>query len=192
MFKEWGFLLTEIWVLLALAALVGLIAGWLIWGGRRAPAANTDDVARLRAELDRAKAEGRARLFDPTDDVPAMPAAGYVRPDPAPVSAPVRDDKPAPPATAAVGRKPAGLDAARDGLPDDLTKISGVGPKMQKLCNALGFWHFDQIAAWTSDEVAWVDDNLEGFKGRVTRDGWVEQAKALAHNDTPTFKRRGP
>jgi NADH-quinone oxidoreductase subunit E len=55
-----------------------------------------------------------------------------------------------------------------------------VGPKLEKLCNKLGFYHFDQIAAWTADEVAWVDQNLEGFKGRVTRDNWVEQARLLA------------
>ena len=36
------------------------------------------------------------------------------------------------------------------------------------------------MAAWTADEVAWVDENLEGFKGRVSRDDWVEQAKILA------------
>ncbi len=51
---------------------------------------------------------------------------------------------------------------------------------MEKLCNSLGFYHFDQIASWTPDEVAWVDANLEGFKGRVTRDTWVAQAKILA------------
>ncbi len=44
----------------------------------------------------------------------------------------------------------------------------------------LGFFHFDQIAGWTAAEVAWVDENLEGFKGRVTRDRWVAQARVLA------------
>jgi len=44
----------------------------------------------------------------------------------------------------------------------------------------LGFFHFDQVATWTDEEVAWVDANLEGFKGRVTRDQWVAQAKELA------------
>ena len=43
----------------------------------------------------------------------------------------------------------------------------------------LGFYHFDQIAAWSAAEIAWVDDNLEGFKGRVTRDRWVAQAKMI-------------
>jgi hypothetical protein len=73
----------------------------------------------------------------------------------------------------------------RDGVGDDLTQIKGVGPKLAKLCNTHGFYHFDQIAAWTADEVAWVDDNLEGFKGRVSRDEWVAQAKVLAAGGPP-------
>ncbi|SMX24330.1 NADH-quinone oxidoreductase subunit NuoE [Boseongicola aestuarii] len=78
------------------------------------------------------------------------------------------------------GAKPAGFGEARGGQADDLKKIKGVGPKLEKLLNSLGFFHFDQIANWTADEIAWVDDNLEGFKGRVTRDEWVAQAKVLA------------
>jgi NADH-quinone oxidoreductase subunit E len=79
-----------------------------------------------------------------------------------------------------VGVRPRGLDAARDGGPDDLTVIKGVGPGLEALLHRLGFYHFDQIAGWTPDEVAWVDANLEGFRGRVTRDRWIEQAKILA------------
>jgi len=78
--------------------------------------------------------------------------------------------------------KPEGLKAARKGGADDLKKISGVGPKLEKLLNSMGFFHFDQIADWTSAEIGWVDENLEGFKGRVTRDKWVEQAKEFARN----------
>ncbi len=70
--------------------------------------------------------------------------------------------------------------AARGGKADDLTLIWGIGPKLSALCNRLGFFHFDQIAGWTAAEVAWVDENLEGFKGRVTRDRWVAQARVLA------------
>ncbi|TAG18362.1 MAG: NADH:ubiquinone oxidoreductase, partial [Rhodobacterales bacterium] len=58
--------------------------------------------------------------------------------------------------------------------------ILGIGPKLEALCHKLGFYHFDQIAGWSAAEIAWVDDNLEGFKGRVTRDRWVVQAKVLA------------
>jgi predicted flap endonuclease-1-like 5' DNA nuclease len=41
------------------------------------------------------------------------------------------------------------LKDARDGKPDDLKKISGVGPKLEGVLNEMGFYHFDQIAAWT-------------------------------------------
>lgn len=88
------------------------------------------------------------------------------------------------------GTRPAGLDGPRGGTADDLKRIKGVGPKMEKLCNSLGFYHFDQIAAWSSDEVAWVDANLEGFKGRVTRDTWVEQAKLLATGAETEFSKK--
>jgi predicted flap endonuclease-1-like 5' DNA nuclease len=45
---------------------------------------------------------------------------------------------------------------------------------------AMGIFHFDQIASWGPQELAWMDANLQGFKGRASRDGWVAQAKALA------------
>jgi predicted flap endonuclease-1-like 5' DNA nuclease len=83
-----------------------------------------------------------------------------------------------------MAQKPQGLTAARGGKPDDLKIIKGIGPALEKLCHSLGYFHFDQIAAWTPAEIAWVDDNLEGFKGRVTRDEWVAQAKILAAGGT--------
>lgn len=82
------------------------------------------------------------------------------------------------------GRKPKALKAARKGKADDLKLILGIGPKLEALCHRLGFFHFDQIAEWTAEEIAWVDENLEGFKGRVSRDKWVEQARILAAGGT--------
>ena len=76
--------------------------------------------------------------------------------------------------------RPVGIEGPRGGQPDDLKQITGVGPKLEALLHQLGFYHFDQIAAWTDAEIAWIDTNLEGFKGRVTRDNWVEQARDLA------------
>jgi len=88
---------------------------------------------------------------------------------------------------AAVGTRPAALDAPKGGQADDLKQIKGIGPKLEELCHSLGFYHFDQIAAWSADEIAWVDANLEGFKGRVTRDGWVEHARLLPRGETTEF-----
>jgi NADH-quinone oxidoreductase subunit E len=75
--------------------------------------------------------------------------------------------------------KPAMLAEAK-GAADDLKKIKGVGPKLEAQLNTMGIFHFWQIAAWGAQDVAWMDENLEGFKGRVSRDDWVGQAKALA------------
>lgn len=88
------------------------------------------------------------------------------------------------------GKRPEALKGPRDGKADNLKEIKGIGPKMEKMCNGLGFYHFDQIAKWTPDEVAWVDANLEGFKGRVTRDTWVAQAKILAAGGDTEFSKR--
>ncbi len=88
------------------------------------------------------------------------------------------------------GEKPTTLSAAREGGADDLKQIKGVGPKMEGMLNGMGFYHFDQVASWTDQEVAWVDANLEGFKGRVSRDNWVEQAKVLAAGGETEFSKR--
>lgn len=93
-------------------------------------------------------------------------------------------------AAPAGGRRPEALAAPRAGKADDLKRIKGIGPKLEKLCHALGFYHFDQIAAWTEEEVSWVDQNLEGFKGRVSRDNWVEQARLLAEGKETEFSTR--
>jgi NADH-quinone oxidoreductase subunit E len=117
------------------------------------------------------------------------PVADGDAPNATPAAVPIRVTKPklaaapapvAPPAVQGAPLQPKGLKSARGGKPDDLKIIVGIGPKLEILCHSLGFFHFDQIANWTAAEIAWVDDNLAGFKGRVTRDKWVDQAKDLA------------
>ncbi|WP_284164457.1 NADH-quinone oxidoreductase subunit NuoE [Frigidibacter sp. SD6-1] len=100
---------------------------------------------------------------------------------PAPKATPKPAAKPATAAAApAKAKKPRALKAPRKGGADDLKLIKGVGPKLEALLHSLGFFHFDQVAAWTEAELAWVDDNLEGFKGRASREDWIAQARALA------------
>ncbi len=86
-------------------------------------------------------------------------------------------------------KAPATLKAARKGGPDDLKLIWGVGPKMEKLLHSMGFYHFDQVAAWSDENLRWVDRRLEGFKGRARRDNWIGQAKKLAGGWRPENKR---
>ena len=103
-----------------------------------------------------------------------MGEAPVIRPHPAPMmTAKVQ------PAAAEEGAQPELLSEARGGQADDLKQIKGVGPKLESALNELGIFHYDQIAGWSAAEAAWVDDRLS-FKGRVARDGWIEQASALA------------
>jgi predicted flap endonuclease-1-like 5' DNA nuclease len=226
----------EIWLLLLLAALLGLLAGWFIWG-RRTPE-DAGEVDRLRAALDACNAKGRdqtARITALEGDLSAAKAAASesaanaeramaANAAAASVSAAAVVTQAAPKAAASNGQapstavqpaqakatkaaspapaskpdsgkaastapkaadKPKSLTKARGGKPDDLKLIKGVGPKLEALCNKLGFYHFDQIASWTEKEIAWVDENLEGFKGRVTREDWVQQARDLMNGLPP-------
>ena len=84
--------------------------------------------------------------------------------------------------------KPELLTAARGGKGDDLELIWGVGPKLGKMLNEMGVWHYDQIAKWTPAELAWVDARLTGFKGRALRDDWIAQSKKLATGWRPESK----
>ncbi|MGR3659827.1 MAG: NADH-quinone oxidoreductase subunit NuoE [Paracoccaceae bacterium] len=92
--------------------------------------------------------------------------------------------------TTAKQKKPRVMKAPRKAGADDLKMIKGVGPKLEKLLHSLGFYHYDQVAKWSADEIAWVDENLEGFQGRVSRDDWVAQAKILASGGATEFSKR--
>jgi NADH-quinone oxidoreductase subunit E len=73
--------------------------------------------------------------------------------------------------------RPAGIE--KPATPDDLKLISGVGPKIEGTLHELGIFTFAQVAGWKKAEREWVDGYLN-FKGRIDRDDWVKQAKALA------------
>ena len=136
------------------------------------------EAARVKAELEAAKAKAQADAAKAKAEAEAAKAAA--------AAAPISKEKSVAHGVANVGAstspgtKPKGLDGPRGGSADDLKKIKGVGPKMENMLNGMGYYHFDQVADWGDQEVAWVDDNLEGFKGRVTRDRWVPQARLLA------------
>ena len=94
--------------------------------------------------------------------------------EPQPAPEPVAADTP-------VAADPAGA--------DDLTLLKGVGPALERKLHENGVTSFAQIAAWTPEDVAAMDDKLS-FKGRIDRDGWIEQAKILAAGGQTEFSRR--
>jgi predicted flap endonuclease-1-like 5' DNA nuclease len=113
---------------------------------------------------------------------PAAPPAPALEPAVAQAPVIVAPAPPAPPvAEAKVFRleRPAALSAPRNGAPDDLRLIEGVGAQAQATLNAIGIFHFDQLARWTPANVAWVDQYLN-LRGRIADERWVEQAGKLA------------
>lgn len=91
-------------------------------------------------------------------------------------AAPVAAAKPAAkPAAKAKAAAPAAAAGA-----DDLKKLSGVGPALEKKLHAAGVTSFAQIAAWTDADVAAMDEQLSS-KGRIEREGWIAQAAELAN-----------
>lgn len=141
---------------------------------------------------------GKYRAFDREELTPAPAAAA-----PAPAAAPAADAKPAaekpiPKVVEAQGQadaekvpdqhKPTLLEAARDGKPDDLKLIWGVGSKLEELLHKLGIYHFDQIAGWNEMNLRWVDQHLGSFRGRALRDKWIDQCAKLSTGWRPSDK----
>ncbi len=190
-----AYLMAQIWMQLLLAGAIGVLAGYILWGARptrqepdQPPQAEADPVtqptadtpaedpladleerlrdatARLdRCRGDRLRKDARIRELEALVDELRGEAA-FTAPLPDPDVIPTR---------------PAGRDAPRPGGADDLTRIQGIGPKLQSLCHDLGIYHFDQLAALTPAELAWIDAHLPGFPGRATRDDWPGQARRL-------------
>ena len=86
------------------------------------------------------------------------------------------------PAPAGNPGRPAALDGPRGGKADALTRIKGLGPRIEKALHGIGIYHFDQIAAWTAEEKNRVNGALK-LGGRAERDDWIAQAAALAEAD---------
>ncbi|MEI9409552.1 NADH-quinone oxidoreductase subunit E [Mesorhizobium salmacidum] len=112
--------------------------------------------------------------------VRAEPASAFKAPE-----AKVPAAKPAKPSLEDKNR-PAGID--RPAAVDDLKLISGVGPKIEGILHTLGIFTFAQVASWKKAEREWVDGYLS-FQGRIDRDDWVRQAKALAKGGVAEYIR---
>ncbi|MEM8743553.1 MAG: proton-conducting membrane transporter, partial [Pseudomonadota bacterium] len=105
-------------------------------------------------------------------------------------AAPAPAPKPAPEPKPAAQRAPAKKKtAAKAKKKDDLKKISGVGPALEKKLQGMGVTTYQQIADWKAADIKEVDEKLN-FKGRIQREGWVKQAKTLAAGGETEFSRR--
>ncbi|MGB0499050.1 MAG: hypothetical protein ACPGID_11980 [Rubricella sp.] len=74
---------------------------------------------------------------------------------------------------------PAAVAPAATAAESDLTKIKGIGAKLQAELNELGLYTIAQLAEYTEADIARISDAMTAFKDRPVRDDWVGQAKAL-------------
>lgn len=79
----------------------------------------------------------------------------------------------------ASGSRPANAAEKASKVVDDLKKINGIGPKLEKVLNGLGVTSYAEVAALETDTIASLEGKL-GLEGRIGRDGWIEQASTLA------------
>lgn len=87
------------------------------------------------------------------------------------------------------GVRPAALSAPEGDGPDDLKQLKGIGPQNEQRLNEIGIFHLRQIAAWTPEEAAWVGSYL-AFPGRIEREDWMGQAKAILEGAPPPPRKR--
>jgi NADH-quinone oxidoreductase subunit E len=161
----------EIVVWLLIAAALGGLLGWLLRGilrppGRAAPASEA------AAPKPVASAPGTRVTEVDTGE-------GHTRTGSAPVVS-----RFAPPQDVVEARGRVAEIASRTGgdgdIPrDDLVRIHGVGPKMARLLVSLEITSFRQVARFTPEDVAVVNDALEVFPGRIERDDWMSSARDL-------------
>jgi NADH-quinone oxidoreductase subunit E len=165
----------------------------------------TSEKAILKSTRDKeARAAAKAAKDAAVAAPAAAPAAAVSQPAPAPLAAPKASGpttnaaESAPKATPAKAaakpakpsledkNRPAGID--KPALVDDLKLISGVGPKIEGILHSLGIYTFAQVASWKKAEREWVDGYIS-FHGRIERDEWVKQAKALAKGGVAEYIR---
>ncbi|MFK7753163.1 MAG: hypothetical protein AB8B51_11505 [Sedimentitalea sp.] len=194
-----SYLLTQMFLYMLATFLLGLLLGWLLWRYGKPSAgdysdlqARHDALVKEREDLNVNLDSCRSRSAQERDIIASLRAEKIDLQNRIDATAILNEPKPvltmaAAPAPEFLSNepievsRPEGLSAPRGGVADDLQEINGVGPALSKLLHSLGYYHFDQIAAWTESEEAWVDENLEGFKGRVSRDEWIAQAQKLAN-----------
>jgi predicted flap endonuclease-1-like 5' DNA nuclease len=64
-------------------------------------------------------------------------------------------------------------------MPDDLTKIEGIGPYIEERLNNIGIYNYNQISKLEVSDIRIITELIEFFPGRIERDNWVKQANAL-------------
>ncbi|WP_225008956.1 MULTISPECIES: hypothetical protein [Novosphingobium] len=164
------------WIAVAAVLALVLLVAWLVWG-RAKPARQTREYNDVLSE-GAGPAQRNTALIDaaPAAAIPPIvpgPASGLMAGVGEIVAHAAEEE------VEAAAPAPAG---------DDLSRIKGVGPKLNARLKELGVTTYAQIAAWSEADMAAIDAQLGSFAGRPKRDSWVEQAQLLAGGDTSGYE----
>jgi NADH-quinone oxidoreductase subunit E len=130
---------------------------------------------------DKGRAPGKKSRGEPAEGAAATGTAKKAKPAAPKAGAPEVN-----PVAEKGGETP--LFTAPQGPADDLKLIAGIGPALESRLNALGITKWSQIAALSDSDAARIDSALS-FKGRVARDNWIGQAKALSEGGVEEYRR---
>lgn len=178
----------EILIMLIVAFIIGFIIAWLLRKNKKEVVTqtvdNSDEINALRNRLRQAEdaniklKEDMGKVQVDLDEclasktkVVEMSSVIEEEIDSLPLAGAVESDK--------ENAEKLGFEVASASDKDDLTKIKGVGPFIEKKLNGLGIYTFKQISGFTDDTIEKVTEAIEFFPGRIQRDNWVTQAGEL-------------
>jgi len=191
---------TTLIIMGAAFALVLLL--WLLLGGRRRQSLRSEEQERVEFRVEDPYAATKERPYVRTAAPPpaataAEPPAAATEPSQPPSAAPVLANRPEADDDIDVSQPAVPFAGEFGGIafpphstdhPDQLTRLKGVGPKLAAMLNEEGITRFEQLASLDEHELAALDNRLGTFKGRLTRDRVVEQARLLASGATEEYE----
>jgi predicted flap endonuclease-1-like 5' DNA nuclease len=160
---------SPLWLVFGAAAVSG--ATWWWWTSRWREAVNVE--ALMAPALALKPEPASPTVIDPVTEAPILAAAPAETPAPVKAAVEVVEQ-----AVETVEAVVAPVVEATKATADDLTLLTGIGPKLSASLAELGVTRFAQIAAWSADDLAGFDKQLN-LRGRADRDAWVAQAKRL-------------
>ena len=172
-------LISDNWIFFLLALVIGIAVAWWIFAASRKTRIERTDAPPVGESAP-------ARRNQALIDTPPATAAGTGEIPPATPAGLAGAGE----AVAAAAEPVKAAPAAASGATDDLKKIKGIGPKLEKLLHSIGVTSYAQIAAWDDAEIDRIDAQLGTFQGRIRRDDWPAQARLLAAGDVAGFESR--
>ncbi|MCZ6508120.1 MAG: hypothetical protein O7A04_08775 [Acidobacteria bacterium] len=134
-------------------------------------AGNAQQIKELGGRLEEAESD-RDRVVQELESLLNPPLAGGATQGLEPAGGTATESLPAP------DHGPERLGEPR-GAADDLKRIQGIGPVLERTLNSLGVYHFSQIAGWSETDIQWIAAHINTFPDRIVRDGWAAQAEKL-------------